>query len=163
MSMLLQTNSYIVPREKAEEHARLMRRFKQALHKLGCDQFEVYEQTAPGWAPGESGRCVQLMRFRDRKHQQQVQGAERTDPVAQAIIAEFCELLNIPYQQQQGFFAAGFYQAVVSERDSTEGPVVHHPARGESEKKGESETRGESEKQDTEPKIDGSAPQPGMF
>lgn len=144
--MLLQTNSYIVPKEKAEEHARLMRRFKQALHKLGCDQFEVYEQTAPGWAPGESGRYVQLMRFRDRKHQQQVQNMERTDPTAQAIIAEFCELLNIPYQQQQGFFAAGFYQAVVGERDAVEPQQATQ----------------QPEKQEGQ-KIEGSAPQPGMF
>ena len=146
--MLLQTNSYIVPREKAEEHARLMRRFKQALHKLGCDQFEVYEQTAPGWAPGETGRCVQLMRFRDRKHQQQVQALERTDPIAQTIIAEFCELLNVSYQQQQGFFAAGFYQAVVTERDTGE-QTQTHPSKPEDEAVG--------------PKIEGSTPQPGML
>jgi len=37
--MLLQTNSYIVPRDKQEEHARLMRRFKQVLLKLGCEHF----------------------------------------------------------------------------------------------------------------------------
>jgi hypothetical protein len=148
MAMLLQTNSYSVPREKVEEHARLMRRFKQTLHKLGCDQFEVYEQTAPGWAPGESGRCVQLMRFRDRKHQQQVQALERTDPIAQAVIAEFCELLNVPYQQQQGFFAAGFYQAVVTERDSAEQSQTQ-----------QSKPEGEA----TVPKIEGSVPQPGML
>ena len=153
--MLLQTNSYIVPREKAEEHARLMRRFKQALHKLGCDQFEVYEQTAPGWAPGESGRCVQLMRFRDRKHQQQVQNLERTDPAAQTIIAEFCALLSVPYQQQQGFFAAGFYQAVVSERDSGEQPTQQSKPEGT----GASGGAGEGES----PKIEGTVPQPGML
>lgn len=116
--MLLQTNSYIVPREKHEEHMRLMRRFKQVLQKLGCEQFEVYEQTGPNWVPGESGRCVQLMRFKDRKHQQHVQNAERTDPQAQAIIAELGELLNMPQQQQQGFFAAGFYQSVLQEREA---------------------------------------------
>src|SRR5690348_10596617 len=31
--MLLQTNSYVVPKEKRSEHARLLRRFKQVLHK----------------------------------------------------------------------------------------------------------------------------------
>lgn len=86
------------------------------------------------------------MRFRDRKHQQQVQSLERTDPMAQALIAEFCELLNIPYQQQQGFFAAGFYQAVVSERDALEPQASAPPA----------------EKLES-PKIEGSAPPPGMF
>lgn len=115
--MLLQTNSYIVPKERREEHARLMRRFRQILAKIGCDQFEVYEQTAPNWAPGESGRCVQLMRFRDRKHQQHVQAAERSDPAAQATIAEFCEMLNVAYQQEQGFFASGFYQTILTDRE----------------------------------------------
>lgn len=122
--MLLQTNSYIVPRDKHEEHMRLMRRFKQILQRLGCDQFDIYEQTGPNWAPGESGRCVQLMRFRDRKHQQQVQNAERSDPQAQAIIAELSELLNMPAQQQQGFFAAGFYQSVLHEPEAAEKPPV---------------------------------------
>ncbi len=154
--MLLQTNSYIVPREKQEEHMRLMRRFKQVLQKLGCDQFEVYEQTGPSWAPGESGRCVQLMRFRDRKHQQHVQTAERTDAAAQAIIAELSELLNIPVQQQQGFFAAGFYQSVLQERE----PGMHEAAAPA------------PEAQTAKPPIEpgkapdlpkGSKPQPGTF
>jgi hypothetical protein len=142
--MLLQTNSYIVPKEKLEEHARLMRRFKQILLKLGCDQFEVYEQTAAGWTPGETGRCVQLMRFRDRKHQQHVQALERTDPAAQALIAEFCELLNIPYQQQQGFFAAGFYQSILHEQQ----PLLS----------GETPT-----KPAETAKIEGPLPEPGVF
>ena len=127
--MLLQTNSYIVPKEKQEEHTRLMRRFKQVLLKVGCDNFEVYEQTGPNWTPGETGRCVQLMRFRDKKHQQHVQVAERSDPAAQAIIAELGELLNMTLQQQQGFFAAGFYQSVLQERevDAKERPAVATP------------------------------------
>jgi hypothetical protein len=53
------------------------------------------------------------MRFRDRRHQLAVQAAERNDPVAQAVIAEFCNLINFPYQQQQGLFAVGFYNAVL--------------------------------------------------
>ena len=139
--MLLQTKSYIVPKERREEHAKLMRRFKQILHKLGCEHFEVFEQTSPGWTPGESGRCVQLMRFRDRKHQQHVQNLERNDPAAQAIIAELSELLNIPYQQQQGFFAAGFYQSILPTDAADEGPEIP-PIVG---------------------KIEGIAPEPGMF
>ena len=108
--MLLQTNSYIVPRDKRMEHARLLRRFRQTLMRLGCDHFEVYEQVGANWNTGETtGRFVQIMRFRDRKHQLSVQGAERTDPVAQALVREFCELINFTYQQQQGLFAVGFY------------------------------------------------------
>lgn len=112
--MLLQTNSYIVPKEKRAEHARLMRRFRQALGKLGCDMFEIYEQVGANWSGNDAnGRYVQIMRFRDRKHQVAVQNAERTDPVAQALIAEFCEMVNFPYQQQQGFFAVGYYNSVL--------------------------------------------------
>jgi hypothetical protein len=120
--MLLQTNSYIVPKEKRAEHARLMRRFRQILHSLGCDNFEIYEQVGANWSSGQAtGRCVQIMRFRDRKHQLAVQNAERSDPAAQKLIAEFCDLINYPYQQQQGHFAVGFYSSVL--------PVA--PARGQ--------------------------------
>ena len=57
--MLLQTNSYIVPKDKRAEHARLLRRFRAALAKLGCDSFEVYEQVGANWTSGEpTGRRV---------------------------------------------------------------------------------------------------------
>ena len=112
--MLLQTNSYIVPKEKRADHARVVRKFRQLLLRLGCEHFEVYEQVGSNWSTTETtGRYVQIMRFRDRKHQQAVQVAERTDPAAQQIIAEFCELINYPYQLQQGLFAQGFYQSVM--------------------------------------------------
>jgi len=113
--MLLQTNSYIVPKEKRAEHARLLARFRTCLARLGCDHFEAYEQVGANWAGNETtGRFVQIMRFRDRKQQQQVQGAERSDPQAQQLIKEFCELINFPYQQQQGLFAVGFYTSVLA-------------------------------------------------
>lgn len=112
--MLLQTNSYIVPKEKRAAHDHLMQRFRQVLMKIGCDHFEVYEQVGANWQGGEtSGRFVQLMRFRDRKHCQAVQLAERKDPAAQALVREFCELINFQYQEQQGLFAHGYYNAVI--------------------------------------------------
>ena len=112
--MLLQTNSYIVPKDKRTEHARLLQRFRQTLLRLGCEHFEAYEQVGSNWSGSETtGRFVQLMRFKDRKQQQQVQAAERSDATAQALIKEFCELINFPYQQQQGLFAVGFYQGIV--------------------------------------------------
>jgi hypothetical protein len=112
--MLLQTNSYIVPKDKRAEHSRIIRRFRQVLLRLGCDHFEVYEQVGSNWSNSESaGRYVQILRFVDRKHQLSVQSAERTDPSAQAVIADFCELINFPYQQQQGLFAVGFYTSVL--------------------------------------------------
>ena len=108
--MLLQTNSYIVPKDKRSEHARLLRRFRQVLQRLGCDHFEVYEQVGPNWNTRETtGRFVQILRFNDLKHQLAVQTAERNDPHAQQVVAEFCELINFPYQQQQGLFAQGYY------------------------------------------------------
>jgi hypothetical protein len=113
--MLLQTNSYIVPRDRRAEHERLMRRIRQALARLGCEQYEVYEQVGANWSSSgdRAGRFVQIMRFRDRKHQVAVQAAEKNDPATQALIKEFCELINFPYQQQQGLFAIGFYQSIL--------------------------------------------------
>ncbi len=113
--MILQTNSYIVPREKRAEHARLLARFRQCLARLGCDHFECYEQVGVNWNANEAtGRFVQIMRFRDRKQQQKVQGAERSDPAAQALIKEFCDMINFPYQQGQGLFVVGFYSSVLA-------------------------------------------------
>ena len=112
--MLLQTNSYIVPKDKRTQHKRLVQRFRQSLARLGCDHFEAYEQVGANWSPADTtGRFVQLMRFRDRKHQLAVQAAERNDATAQALIKEFCELINFPYQQQQGLFAVGFYHSLL--------------------------------------------------
>jgi hypothetical protein len=111
--MLLQTNSYIVPKDKRTEHARLVARFRQVLARLGCDHFEAYEQVGANWSGETTGRFVQIMRFRDRKHQQAVQAAERSDPAAQALIKDFCQLINFPYQQQQGLFAVGFYTSLL--------------------------------------------------
>jgi hypothetical protein len=124
--MLLQTNSYIVPAEKRDEHAGLMKRFAQALHRLGCAQFDVIEQLGPNWSPGDVGRCVQIMQFRDRNHQQQVQTAEANDPEAQAIISEFVEVLDIPYQQEQGYFATGYYESILPTGSQTQHNPISH-------------------------------------
>lgn len=128
--MLLQTNSYLVPPEKRDDHAGLMKRFAQTLHRLGCERFEIVEQMGPEWTPGEVGRCVQLMQFRDRQHRQQVQQAEQSDPDAQAVIAEFVALLDIPYQQDQGYFATGYYESILPDVTPTPGhaPLHHAPA-----------------------------------
>jgi hypothetical protein len=108
--MLLQTTSYIVPKDKRSEHARLLRRFRYAMARLGCDHFEVYEQVGANWNVNEAtGRFVQILRFRDRKHHLAVQTAERSDPQLQQLVAEFCEMVNLPYQQEQGLFALGYY------------------------------------------------------
>src|SRR5688500_4166209 len=108
--MLLQSNSYMVPKDKRSEHARLMRKFRQTLARLGCDQFDVFKQVPTNWGSGETtGRFVQMMRFRDRRHQQAVQAAEQSDPGARQLIAEFCALVNLEYQQQQSLFGVGFY------------------------------------------------------
>lgn len=107
--MLLQTNSYIVPKDKRTEHARLMKRFKQVMNRLGCEDFEIYEQAGPNWSTEVGGRFVQIMRFRDRAHQQQIKTAEQSDQVAQDLVREFCELLNFGYQYQQGLATTAYY------------------------------------------------------
>ncbi|HEX8523371.1 MAG TPA: hypothetical protein VF669_14045 [Tepidisphaeraceae bacterium] len=155
--MLLQTNSYIVPAEKRIEHQRLIKRFRQAMAKLGCESFDVYEQVGPNWAGNEtSGRFVQIMRFRDHQHQRQVQAAERSDPTAQALIAEFCEVINLPYQQQQGLFAVGFYRSVVPVGQS--GPQAQAPGAGGTEPFGQAATEGAGDEVPIDGTIDQAQP-----
>lgn len=131
--MLLQTNSYVVPKDRRAEHARLLRRFRQTLARLGCDHFEAYEQVGQNWNTAEtSGRFVQIMRFRDRRHQLAVQAAERQDPLAQQLIAEFCDLINFPYQQQHGLFAVGFYNSALPMAPARPGERGHEEPEPES-------------------------------
>jgi hypothetical protein len=118
--MLMQTNSYIVPLEKQEEHAQLVKKIRQIMGRLGCDMFDVYEQTGSSWSSAEAtGRFVQIMRFRDRRHQLAVQTAERDDKPAQDAIKKFCDLVNLPQQQQQGSFSVGFYSSLLPPSDQT--------------------------------------------
>jgi hypothetical protein len=113
--MLLQTNSYIVPKDKRTEHARLVKQFKQVMSRLGCDDFEVYEQAGPNWSTEVGGRFVQIMKFRDREHQRSIREAEQSDAAAQELVREFIELINFPYQHQQGLATTAFYVGVVSQ------------------------------------------------
>ncbi len=112
--MLLQTNSYIVPKDKRTEHARLIKRFRQVMSRLGLDDYEVYEQAGPNWSTEVGGRFVQIMRFRDREHQQQIRALEQSDPTAQELVREFMELINFPYQHQQGLATTAFYIGLAS-------------------------------------------------
>ena len=107
--MLLQTNSYIVPKDKRTEHARLVKRFRQVMTRLGCEDFDVYEQAGPNWSTEVGGRFVQIMRFRDREHQKSIRAAEQSDTIAQELVREFCELVNFGYQHQQGLATTAYY------------------------------------------------------
>jgi len=127
--MLLQTNSYIVPKEKRTEHARLLQRFRQLMTRLGCDHFEVFEQVGANWAGSETGRFVQIMRFRDRQHWNAVQAAEKNDTQAAQLIQEFCDLINLPYQQQAGLFSAGAVTSVnTAHMPATDRPLAMRQA-----------------------------------
>lgn len=117
--MLLQTNSYFVPKEKRTEHARLVKRFRALMLKLGCEDFDVCEQTGPNWTSELHGRFVQLMRFRDEAHQRAVREAEQSDASAQDLVREFCELVDYGYQQQQGMATTAYYRSLGS------APVQH--------------------------------------
>ncbi|HSI32898.1 MAG TPA: hypothetical protein VK986_04850 [Tepidisphaeraceae bacterium] len=98
------------------------------MNRIGCDEFEVYEQAGTNWGTSNqaqpTNRFVQIMKFRDRKHQLAVQAAERTDAGAQQVIAEFCELVNFPYQQERGLFVVGFYTSATPVAPVRKGPGV---------------------------------------
>jgi hypothetical protein len=109
--MLLLTNSYNVPADKRTEHTRLAKRFQQAMARLGCEDFEVFEQTGLNWSNETTGRFVQIMRFRDLAHFQQVQDAEQHDPAAREIIGQFLDLVGFAEQVAQKQAFTSYYQS----------------------------------------------------
>jgi hypothetical protein len=132
--MLLQTNSYVVPKDKRQEHERLIRRIRQALLRIGCDCFEVYEQVGANWAAQKGGgRFIQIMRFRDRQHHHEIQAAEKNDPSVQQLINEFMELIDLPEQQAQGLFAMGHYSRISGTPPAELGQTGQAPMRPTSE------------------------------
>src|SRR5882762_9253118 len=132
--MLLQTNSYVVPKAKRDAHDRLIRRIRQAMLRIGCDQFEVYEQVGANWAAVKGGeRFIQVMRFRDRQHHREIQEAEKHDPGVQQLISQFMELVDLPEQQTCGSFAMGYYSRIAggAEMQSDSAPVTQQQVPGE--------------------------------
>ena len=125
--MLLQTNSYVVPKDKREEHERLIRKIRQALLRIGCEQFEVYEQVGANWAAQKGGRFIQIMRFRDRQHHHEIQEAEKNDASLQQLINDFMELIDLPSQQEQGLFAMGHYSRISATPPSEMAQVEQGP------------------------------------
>lgn len=111
--MLLQTNAYVVTQDKRDQHTRLVRKLQDAMRRIG-GSLEVYEQVGPNFSLSQeaTGRFVQVMRFKDKRHLQQIQNAERADTTCQALIAELCELIDLPRQQEVGTFIAGQYAGV---------------------------------------------------
>lgn len=126
--MLMQTNAYNVPADRRDRHERLMRKFADAFRRIGAS-FEVYEQVGSTFNPADesTGRFVQVMRFRDRHHLHLVRQFEESDPTAQAMIAEFCELVDIASQQQRGAFLPGYYFGLVG-RPDTDLPEASPPS-----------------------------------
>lgn len=122
--MLMQTNSYFVPAEKRTEHERIMRRFREILRRLGCDNFEVYELNGSSFSASDgAGRFLQVMKFRDRHHHHTVRDAERHDQQAQDLIREFCDLVDYSYQHDQGLATIHYYTPMSgSEGDPTNIP-----------------------------------------
>jgi len=132
--MLLQTNSYVVPKDKREEHVRLIRRIKQAMLRIGCEQFEIYEQVGANWAAMKGGgRFIQIMKFRDRQHHHEIQEAEKNDPGVQQLISKFMELVDLPEQQTCGSFAMGYYSRIAGGAEVSSGgaPVTQQQVPGE--------------------------------
>lgn len=114
--MLLQTNAYSLPRDKKDQHARLVKRFEDCFRRLGAS-FEVYQQVDAGFkdqADQNSLRFVQLMKFKDEKHLASVRAAEVSDAACTQLIKDFCELIDYSGQVQSGLFLPGYYASVVA-------------------------------------------------
>ncbi len=120
--MILQTHTYYVPREKRNEHQRLVLKIREELKALGVASYNVFEQAGPDWGPEAepSNRFVQVVYFTDVRHQKQVQQAEKASPSIQRLISEFCDLISLPDQQATGLFLTGYYRGIQGNELPTE-------------------------------------------
>jgi hypothetical protein len=137
--MLLQTNSYLVPRDRIRAHDDLMRRFRSCFSRLGLEtqQFEVLRETGPEFSTPRTSavRHVQVVRFRDKDQYDLIHDAEAADPEAQELVAEFARLVELEAQQRRGHFVGTYYvqsdlsakpQPTLPAHEPT--PPAHEPA-----------------------------------
>ncbi len=126
--MLLQTNSYLVPRDRLRAHDLLMSRFRQCFERMGLpsSDFDVFRQAGEGFTSDRTTpgvRCVQMMRFRDRDHFNTVRQTEEGDAEAKRLVDELCRLVDLPAQQRTGHFGGAFYTAAPLEQSTTLAPA----------------------------------------
>ncbi len=123
--MLLQTNSYLVPRDRMAAHDELMRRFAACFARLGVAEgaFELFRQTSAEYRPDTAAaaqRVTQILRFDDRKQQEAVHEAEAHDAEAAALVGELRKLVDLDEQAARGHFTSSYYASVPLARDEPE-------------------------------------------
>lgn len=114
--MIVLTHAYLVAPDRLDDHGRLFRRLREAAARLG-EELELLQELSPDLAPPDSTslkpvRFVQIARFKDRAHLQQLQAAERGDATLQALLSELIALLDLPSQRQRGTYVSGYYVTV---------------------------------------------------
>ena len=118
--MLLQTNSYLVTPERRAAHARIVLRFRDVMARLGHRTFEVVEQVGDEWSAdeGQVTRFVQLLGFASAAERDRLRAAEAADGDAQALIAEFCDVIDYEQQQAAGTFVTSYFTSSLGDGDA---------------------------------------------
>ncbi|MEM7808642.1 MAG: hypothetical protein AAF561_11060 [Planctomycetota bacterium] len=116
--MLLQTNSYLVPRHRLREHDDLMRQFVACFRRLGVADgaFEVFQSLDHEYRQHDNQphqRITQILRFRDHDQQQAVHRAEASDPEAAELVEKLRRLVDLDEQAARKQFTSNYYGQII--------------------------------------------------
>lgn len=84
--MYIETYAYKVPEDKIDQYLDIQRRTKEIYLRYGCIAYEVF-QTDDDW-------CLEISRFKDRKHYENVTRHVDLDPKIKTLWKEFCSIVE---------------------------------------------------------------------
>ena len=86
LKLLVETYAYKVPRIMADRYLDIQRRTKDVYLRYGCIDYEVFKS--------DDDWCLEVCRFKDRKHYEDVMKSVDLDPEIELLWKEFCSIVD---------------------------------------------------------------------
>ena len=84
--MYIETYTYKVPKDKIDQYLDIQRRTKEVYLRYGCIAYEIF-RSDDGW-------CLEISRFKDREHYENVTKSVDLEPEIEILWKEFCSIVK---------------------------------------------------------------------
>lgn len=84
--MFIETYAYKVPKNNVDQYFDIQRRTKQVYLRYGCTAYEVFKS--------DDDWCLEICRFNDREHYENVTKSVDLDPEIEILWKEFCTIVE---------------------------------------------------------------------
>jgi len=84
--LFVMTYVYKVPQNKVDQYLDIQRRVKKVYSRHGCTEYEVFK--------GDDELWLEINRFKDREHYENVEKSVDLDPEIQILWKEFCSIVE---------------------------------------------------------------------